>query len=234
MATVAESRIGSDAVSAFLEARCFAYELLRKAFRQEPDRSFIRSLAQNGLIGSFPFAQENPQIGQGIALAEAYLSDNRNSSEAAFDRLHWDYTRMCVGPYQLVAPPWESAYRTEERLLFQAGTLAVRQAYRKYGLQAPEYPAEPDDHIGLELDFMFQTSGMARERAEQGEGGAFVTLLRDQLAFLEEHLLAWAPRFAADVIRSAETDFYKGMAHLLTGFLTVDRAILQELLKEQR
>ncbi|MBP2019435.1 TorA maturation chaperone TorD [Symbiobacterium terraclitae] len=232
MATTAEARLGSEALTACLQARLFAYELLRKAFRQEPERGFALSLAHGGHIESFPYREESAEIEQGAVLVTGYLADSRNTSDAAYDELHWDYTRMFVGPYKLPAPPWESAYRTKERLLFQAETLAVRQAYLKYGLQAPGYPAEPDDHIGLELDFMHQTTRMALRHAECGEGEALVALLGDQLAFLEEHMLAWVPQFAADVVRSARTDFYRGMAQILNGFLAIDCALLQELLRE--
>jgi len=233
MATLAEARIGSKALAACLEARLFAYELLRKAFRQEPERGFTISLAHEGLIRSFPYRAESPEIEQGVALVDGYVSDAANTSDAAYDRLHWDYTRMFIGPYKLPAPPWESAYCTKERLLFQEQTLAVRQAYLKYGLQAPGYPAEPDDHIGLELDFMHQTTRMALDHTAGGKGAALLALLRDQLAFLQEHMLAWVPHFAADVVHSAETDFYRGMAHILNGFLEIDRELLQELVQEQ-
>jgi len=224
--------MGSAALAACLEARLFAYELLRKTFRQEPERGFVPALAHGGQVQSFPYREESPEIEQGVALVAGYLSDGRSTSDAAYDELHWDFTRMFIGPYKLPAPPWESAYRTKERLLFQEHTLKVRQTYLKYGLQAPGYPAEPDDHIGLELDFMHQTTRMALTHVERGEGEALTALLRDQMAFLEEHLLAWAPRFAADVVHSAQTDFYRGMARILTGFLAIDRAVLEELLRE--
>jgi putative dimethyl sulfoxide reductase chaperone len=232
MPTVAEARVGTETVTAYFEARLFAYELLRKGFRQEPERGFTLSLGFDGTVRSFPFAEERTEIARGIALMDSYLSDQSHTSQAAFDRLHWDYTRMFIGPYKLAAPPWESAYRNKERLLFQAETLAVRQIYRTYGLQAPDHLSEPDDHIGLELDFMHQTSRMALNLAEQGDTEKLLPLLQDQLAFLEEHLLAWAPQFAADVAKGAETAYYQGLAHLLAGFLPVDRTILRELVQE--
>lgn len=41
-----------------------------------------------------------------------------------------------VEPGSLPAPPWESAYLSEDRLLFQESTLEVRKAYLKYNYMA--------------------------------------------------------------------------------------------------
>jgi hypothetical protein len=84
--------------------------------------------------------------------------------------------------------------------------------------------------VGLELDFMYQTCRVAREHAGEGRGAELAHICHDQLGFLDEHLLTWVPAFAGDVAMSARTGFYRGMAHLLAGFLAIDRTILTELL----
>ncbi|HYG58562.1 MAG TPA: molecular chaperone TorD family protein [Symbiobacteriaceae bacterium] len=231
MATRAELLIQTEDLKAVLEARAFAYRMLAQAFLAEPVKAQIQSLAETGAVGIFPYAQDSEHIQQGMDEVQAYLSDPANATDEAFDDLHWDYTRMFIGPGALPAPPWESAYSNEERLLFQEQTLAVRKVFRAYGFANPGAPAEPDDHIGLELDFMYQTSRLALEKAEQQSGADVVRICRDQLAFLQEHLLKWVSAFAGDVAASAETGFYRGMVRMLHGFLGVDRSILQELLK---
>jgi len=232
MPTNAQARIQSEELKAFLDARCFAYQLLQKTFVAEPERGYVLSLTSSGLVQQFPFRHENALIEQGVAEADGYLSDPANSSLDAFETLHWDYTRLCVGPNRLAAPPWESAYLNPDRLLFQQETLEVRAAYLEYCFIAPEFPHEPDDHIGFELDFMQQTSQLAAARAEQGDGDGLVAVCRDQLRFLDQHLLKWAPAFAADIVANAQTGFYRGMARVLEGFLRVDREVLTELLQE--
>ena len=136
---------------------------------------------------------------------------------------------MFIGPDKLVAPPWESAYANEERLLFQEQTVAVRKVFRAYGFANPGAPMEPDDHIGLELDFMYRTCCLAMETSSAAD---LATICRDQLSFVKEHLLTWVPAFAADVAGGARTGFYRGMAHMLHGFLLIDRSLLAELLQE--
>ncbi|MFZ5817217.1 MAG: TorD/DmsD family molecular chaperone [Bacillota bacterium] len=219
-------------LDAVLEARGFAYGWLAQALLAEPSQALIRSLAESGAIRLFPFADQSDPIQQGAAAVEAYLSDPGHATREAHDRLLWDYTRMFIGPARLPAPPYESAYRTADRLLFQPETLEVRRFYREYGLISARLGSEPDDHIGLELQFLYETCRLAAEQAARGEVAGLEQVLVDQRRFLDEHLLRWAGDFAADVAASAETSFYRGTAHLLAGFLPVDRRILDELLQE--
>lgn len=230
MATNAEALIASEGLKAAMEARAFAYRLLANAFLAEPVRDQVNALAATGAVRAFPYAGDSEPIQRGMEEAEAYLSDPANGSIEAYEALLWDYTRMFVGPGQLAAPPWESAYSNEERLLFQEQTLAVRRVFRAYGFVLATAPANPEDHIGLELDFMYQTCRLAMEQIEARQPARLEQICRDQLSFLNEHLLTWAPDFAADVVNSAQTGFYRGMARMLNGFLRIDRSILEELL----
>lgn len=223
-----------------LGARAAAYELLAQLFAEEPSSGFLESLARQGVIRDFPFAASSPGIRHGVALASVYIDQPANLQGEGLERLRWDFTRMFVGPAKLVAPPWESVYLSGERLLFQPETLTVRQAYLKYGLLPESFLREADDHLALELEFMGHLSRLAEAYAgkgrEAGEAAEDVKagldrVLKDQKAFLEQHLLKWVPAFAADVRLGAETDFYKGVAMVLEGFVELDHAVLAELLE---
>lgn len=232
MATMTGARIGSEALMSCLESRLFAYELLRMVYRQEPESWFARALAQRDLIQYFPYRDDSSEIQRGVRLVRNYLADPRNATEEAYERLHWDYHRLFVGPCKLPAPPWESAYRIRERQPLPTETLAVRRRYLSYGVTSTG-SAEPEDHIGMELDFMCQTTHAALRHAERGERAPLMAVLRDQLDFLEQHLLTWVPQFTMDVMRCAQTDFYKGMAQVLNGFLAYDRTMVLDLLRKQ-
>ncbi|HLN59919.1 MAG TPA: molecular chaperone TorD family protein [Symbiobacteriaceae bacterium] len=230
MGTQTDAFIASEELEAVLEARAFAYRMLANAFLAEPVREQIAALAATGAVSLFPYAADSELVAQGVAEATAYLSAPANGTDAAFDALVWDYTRMFIGPGKLPAPPWESAYSNEDRLLFQEQTLAVRKAFRQYGLVLATAPSNPEDHIGLELEFLYHTGCVALEQAKARDVAGLERVLRDQQAFLNEHLLTWAPDFANDVAKSSTTGFYRGMARILSGFLRVDRAVLEELL----
>jgi TorA maturation chaperone TorD len=213
-----------------LEIRASAYDLLRLTFLAEPTRELVGSLKGGAMLRDFPFMDESVELAKGAGEAADWMSRPQADSDEFYEELHWDYTRMFIGPYELPAPAWESAYCNEERLLFQKETLEVRRAYLRYGYLPKEFGREADDHLGLELDFMFQLSAMAVDRADAEDWAGLADVLRDQKGFLDEHLLQWVPQWSRDVVRSAQTGFYRGMAQVLQGFLGIDREALDEAL----
>jgi len=214
-----------------LEIRVFIYNILRQTFLQEPSMEFVQQvvLAVPWDKG-FPFGAERAAIAAGAETVGLYLQRNDVTSEQVLEDLHWDYTRLFIGPEVLPAPPWESSYCSDERLLMQETVLQVRQQYEKYGFDCQSMYGETEDHLGFELDYMYQ---LARQAYEQFDGKPYLVpvVLRDSRYFLQTHLLPWVPRFAKDVMKHAETLFYQGMASLLAGCLELDELLLSELLE---
>ncbi|HZK85293.1 MAG TPA: molecular chaperone TorD family protein [Desulfosporosinus sp.] len=213
-----------------LQVRGFAYDTLRRTFLTEPTQDLLQTVSQVGFIEAFPFADESALIHEGVGKISKYLDNQDVLSEEVFNQLHWDYTRMFIGPYELKAPPWESAYLNKEHLLFQEETLNVRRAYLKYAFLPKDYGHEADDHLGLELDFMYQLSELAKTKVNQQDVIGLIEVLEDQKAFLENHLLMWVPDFSKNMAENAQTQFYEGMAMILAGFLELDLKALGELL----
>lgn len=216
-----------------LECRLIAYDALRRTFLEEPTKGFLSQFQEENLTDVFPFSSECEYIAKGIDVLEHFVSNNDLTSDNIHNGLHWDYTRLFIGPYELPAPPWESAYLNEERLLFQEETLNVRRAYLKYSFLPKDFGHEADDHLGLELDFMFQLTQLALSELGKENVTEYLQILHDQKSFLEGHLLKWVPALSEKVVESAHTDFYRGMALILKGFLSIDLKALQELLDIQ-
>lgn len=223
----------SNPVLPLLECRLQAFDVLRRTFLEEPTMKFLAEFKEEEMVATFPFACESEYMVKGVELLNQFIMNNNLSCEKVHNSLHWDYTRMFIGPYELPSPPWESAYLTEERLLFQEVTLNVRRAYLKYSFLPKDFGHEADDHLGLELDFMFQLTQLAINELEKENIAGYLQILQDQKSFLEEHLLKWVPALSDKVVESATTDFYEGMALILKGYLFLDLKALQELLDIQ-
>ncbi|BBB89587.1 MAG TPA: molecular chaperone TorD family protein [Methylomusa anaerophila] len=212
-----------------LDVRIFAYDFLRRIFLEEPSAIYLKTIVKAGLMEDFPFSRESEMIGRGVCQVADYLREYDVLNEKIYDRLRWDYTKLFIGPYQLPAPLWESAYLSEERLLFQESTFAVRCAYFQYGFLPRNYRQEADDHLGLELDFMYQLACLAREKSN-AQSPEIREILRDSKLFLKNHLLNWVPALARDIRQHAGTGFYQGMAAILDGYLQIDLEALGELI----
>ncbi|RSK28755.1 dehydrogenase [Bacillus sp. HMF5848] len=210
-----------------LELRMFAYDILRRVFLEEPVKELIAQF-QSGILSFFPFKEENQQLKEGIELVDSYFHTFKMDEN--FEDLHWDYTRMFIGPHELPVHIWESSYVNKYGLLFQEETLRVRRIYLEYGLETLQYGREADDHLGLELDFMYHLSKLANDITKAENQTHLRKILSDQENFLKEHLLNWIPTFSKKVIDNAETDFYKGIVKVLKGFLIIDNICLEELL----
>ena len=217
-------------VALVLEARSVAYDLLRRIWIEEPSPHFVRLLVGSDVPRTFPFGDHRPALREALSIVGSELARPDAASDTACARLQEDYTRLFVAPPPLPAPPWESLYRDRERLHFSEHTLEVRTAYQRHGLAAGLLGREPDDHLGFELDFMHRLATLAAELASPDREADQRTVLEDQRAFLDEHLLTWVPAWAEDVMAAAATNFYRGAASLTAAYLLLDRDIVGELL----
>src|SRR5690606_33022658 len=123
-----------------------------------------------------------------------------------------------TGPHVL-APPWESVYVSTEPLLFQKETLEVRNWYARFGVEARNKAHEPDDHAGLELEFLAHLAGLGLKALDEGNEAGLQDAMDAQRAFLQEHPLRWMPAWCTHVEEQAATDFYRGCALITRGLL---------------
>lgn len=140
--------------------------------------------------------------------------------------LEVEYARLFVGPGRPVAHPYESVYR--EGKTMGDCTLAVRQSYAAEGL-APEGHSLPD-HVALELEFMAHLARREAEAWERDEEEEALACLRQQEAFLGEHLGRWLPRFCRRVLAGEAHPFYARLAQRAWEHVAQDMAQVRAFL----
>ncbi|WP_175559123.1 TorD/DmsD family molecular chaperone [Sanguibacter gelidistatuariae] len=172
------------------------------------------------LLAQWPL-KEQPDCQRGISL----LLESGANAESV-EVIHRDYNELYVGPHRVKVSPYESVHRSAEGLLFDEETLQVRDAYAGFGLVAPKLNKEPDDHLGLELGFVSTLCVRGLEAIEAKDQSVLVGTLRGLLAFLDEHLLVWAPDCFARTEKVATTSFYQGVGALGSGTCLAAEAIL--------
>lgn len=188
-----------DAVD--LERWAASLTVISRLLLAPPDGDVLAQLRDQEQLAHWP-TPEGAQ--EGLAL----LAGSTDSAR----EVKIDHQRLLgtAGPAR--ANPFESVHRSQEGLKFEAETMQVRAAYRDLGLQAPRLNKEPDDHIGLELEFLATAYLRAAERLDAGEPADDVLAVAAR--FNRDHLQQWAPRFFDLVIERAETAFYRGVGHL--------------------
>ena len=126
-------------------------------------------------------------------------------------------------------PPFESVHRSVEGLVFDKETLDVRNQYRRLGLQAPKVNQEPDDHIGLEFDFLAHCCVSALTALEQGANLTAERYMHIAIDFTRDHLLLWAPEMLAQAKDEAHTEWMRGLELLSRGTLNVWQQAIKEV-----
>ena len=177
------------------------FKLLGVLLYNEPSLTSVNKLINDAPFTELPYAAENEAVLKGLELMVNWLKSS--NAEGLTDVARSDYMRLFVGPGKLLAPPWGSVYLDKDRLIFDENTLVVRQFYERFGMKLKEKYKEPDDHIGLELEFLAYL-------AEQGEEEAMVS-------FAKNFMLPWILRWNSDIQKNARTDYYKGLANMAIG-----------------
>ena len=204
-----------------LVAQYLAYSFLGKAFFEDPTVELFNTLKEEALFADWPLEGSNNTMQAGLDILQPYCDQ---WDEAAIQEVKGDYARLFIGPNHLLAPPWESVYRSEERLLFEKETLQVRAMYRQYGLALPSDCLQPDDHFGLEMFFVAHLCRLGLNAIENEEKSILENVQQTLADFFEEHICQWADLFLADVKTNAITPYYQGLAVLTSGCIAHTKA----------
>lgn len=216
-----------------LSNRTFLYTLFYKTFGREPDAAYLDVLQHESVRDAFTLLSQEPDDVMDKA-ATFIRSACEKRNEANFtDDLRHEYMRMFIGPEKLIAPPWESVYRSKEGLLFQESTLTIREIYRKEGYLPEGYPNVPDDSLALELDFMTRMAARSLAALQNGETDELLRTLAVQESFIRVHLLYFVPKLFERMEASSFRLFYPQMTKALIAFLKTDLELVQDMMKAE-
>ena len=138
---------------------------------------------------------------------------------ANLEPLKVDFSKLFVGPYELSAAPYGSVYLEDERKMMGNSTLDVRNRYREAGLDTAETFKDAPDHISAELEFMYYLIFKEIEAFASSDIETAIGFIQRQKSFLKDHLMAWVPEFAKNIIEYAEYPFYPNLARATRTFL---------------
>lgn len=156
-----------------------------------------------------------------------YLEITKNIPRMSdVESLKIDYSKLFVGPYGLLAPPYGSLYLEDSGRIMGNSAMDVRNRYREEGLDIGL--KEAPDHIVTELEFMYFLIFKEVEAIRNSDFGSAVSYLKKQKAFLETHLGIWVSEFADNVETNAQTKFYKNLAQLTKSFVKKDLKSLSD------
>lgn len=137
------------------------------------------------------------------------LSDLLDSIEDE-NELQIDFSRLFVGPFKVLSPPYGSIYLEEGKTTQGESTLDVIRLYQEDDLQVDL--KESADHIAIELEFMYYLISKEIEAIEKNDIENASLYLNKQYSFIQRHLSQWIPEFTESICANAKEEFYKKIA----------------------
>lgn len=185
----------------------------------QPLESCVYDLANSNIFKKMPVESSNPNF----KMAESYLHGIDSKTNINFEEILNDHLRLFGGLGAPKAPPYESVYLSENQLLFQKQTLELKRIYESYGWSSTGNGKIPDDHIGIEIQFL---NLMLEKYFETADGVCHNEITGDIHHFIDAHLISWIVKWNKKLQKHATSNFYKGIGYLLVSCVQDIRTIV--------
>lgn len=191
------------------EQRGLNYTFLSNMFLEEVTEEFLRHMKEQCslLEGEWErYAAGLPSEDLGVARTEAAA----------------DFAALLLNMSADPVFPYESVYMSEERLLMRRARDEVLALYRGEGFMCTETLNVPEDHVGIEMEFMARLCDREAKAYAAGDSRAAQAVRGAQRAFLHDHLMKWVPRLCDDLAARAGTGLYRGLAETTRLYLAFE------------
>jgi len=195
-----------------LKEELHIYNLLRQLFLKEPSKEIILALLDVSL-------EEDEEIDAGLKLMASAVKKNKDRLDIWIEELAIEYARLFIGPQNPPAPPYASFYISESKTLMTDETVEVRKKYLDAGMAVKDLYSIPDDHAGIEFEFIYYLTQRIIELFEKGQREESTRLYETRSDFIEVHMSEWIPLFTNKIYESTTEDFYKGLSILSASVL---------------
>lgn len=134
-----------------------------------------------------------------------------------------EYSRLFIGPFGVIAPPYGSVYLDGERRVMGDSTMEVIGMYRNEGLSGSTDARELPDHVAVELEFMSYLVFAEIKALEKSDLRTAVEAVEKQERFSGEFLRRWIPPFCERIKENTENGFYTALAQCASTFIGSSR-----------
>lgn len=206
------------------------YKLLSQCFMY-PSEELVNSIIDGSLNDALQSTLgliEDSKVAQHLAeLKDFSIKSQKLPSEEFFKELKTEYNRLFVGPGHVLAPPYESIYKTKNEdnklgIVMGDSTIEVKDFYRSVGLDISEDFKDLPDHITLELHFMGHLCDLEIEKTKEASEEELADVRKKQIDFLETHLGSWIKDFSKAVSTATNSAFYRIIAELTENWIEIE------------
>jgi TorA maturation chaperone TorD len=173
----------------------------------EPTEECVIDFLKNGTLRKLPVSSSNPRFIEAAAL----LRDSCPESDNCIELLKEDYSRLFSSTGMHLVPAFESAYARNEN--FKGGlSEKVIEFYKAYGWDSGLQVTTADDHLGIELLFLTR---LIDKYSQLDDDPCCCEMQKEIHRFMGQHILPWIPSWNIEIMRNANTTYYKGISTLI-------------------
>lgn len=199
--------------------RAAIYQLFGGLLLECASEQALRDIHDRNLLPTLAADAPEPALSEALLRMHAALG-----SDESIQALRSEHARLFLGAGKSKTHPWESVYRSDQKLVWQEPAYSVLNHYVRAGFGYDDMQAIPPDHVGRELLFVATLSVAALSTDDEARRTELEARRR---AFLEEHVMQWIPQLASDVREQASTEFFKAIAEGLAAHLGQERQRLE-------
>ena len=197
-------------------ARINIYALLSRLTMSEVDEGLLKSIEEDeNILSFFP------------TYATWKKREEYDRKDLIERYLNVDFTNL----FLLHLIPYESFYTREDQMMETGGDNPVQAIFNAF-----EFKVELDkarvmaaDHIGVELEFMYELCKAELKALEDGDIEIAKQLAQLQYGFMRDHIVEWMPMYLLNVKNEAGTAFYFDLADFVLEFILSDFEYLSNL-----
>jgi len=197
-------------------ARINIYALISRITMGEIDEGLLKSIEEDeNILSFFPTFKDWEK------------RKELDSKDLIEKYLNVDFTNL----FLLHLIPYESFYTREDQMLETGGENPVQAIFNafEFKVQLDKARVMAADHIGVELEFMYELCKAELKALEANDLEMAKQLSQLQYGFMKDHILEWMPMYLLNVKSEAGTAFYFDTADLVLEFIMSDFEYLSEL-----
>lgn len=194
-----------------LRGQLVIYDLLRCLFLTGPSPDLLEAIVAVDRVSlGLP-----RHIDHDLETMQAVVGENIERLPSWSESLLVEFTRLMVGPGETPVVPYGSFYLSPTRNLMTEETQGVRAMYLDAGMAVQNLNRIPDDHLGIELEFLYWLTQQTAACVDDGAREARVRFRDLHDSFIRDHYSKWVPEFADALDHATSEPFFRTIATLL-------------------
>ncbi len=175
----------------------------------QPEKDCINDVIEMDLFKKLPVNSDNPKF----IRAASHLRKIDTEHPLDYDLIINDHLELFGGKGYYPAPPYSSVYMSADNIINDTVIIEAGRMYNSYGWKSRFKGEIPDDHLGVELQFI---NLLLNKYTELEDEVCRREIRKDLVKFIGTYINPWINEWNMSVQEHAETDFYKGIAYLIT------------------